>query len=56
MSLIQPFCLSHGVRSFAALAVYLGVVIAIGLAADKLYWQSFHVWFDQFPKGLPLGQ
>ncbi|KZR81926.1 hypothetical protein PMIT1342_01272 [Prochlorococcus marinus str. MIT 1342] len=56
MSLIQPFCLSFGVRSFAALAVYLGVVIAIGLAVDKLYWRSVHVWFGQFPKGLPQGQ
>ena len=56
MSLIQPFCLSLAVRSFAALAVYLGVVIAIGLAVEKLSWQSFHVWFDQFAKGLPLGQ
>ncbi|KGG29265.1 MULTISPECIES: hypothetical protein [unclassified Prochlorococcus] len=56
MSLIQPFCFSLGVRSFDALAFYLGVVIATGLAVDKLYWQSFHVWFDQFPKGLPLGQ
>ena len=56
MSLIQSFCLILGVRSFDALVVYLGVVIATGLAVDKLYWQSVHVWFDQFSKGLPQGQ